>query len=209
MKLYFKPGACSMASHIVLNEAGAQFELDKTDTETGKTQCGQDFRAVSPNGYVPALQTDTGEVITENPALLQYLADLFPAAGLAPANGSLGRVRLQELLNFISSELHKTFGPFFSGKDMTDGERQAAVSAVWHRTAHIEHCLSDGRSHLTGEAFTVADAYAFVVLNWTGFVGISLDKFPLTQAYIERVRSRPSAQQAMRSEGLIPEEADA
>lgn len=209
MKLYFKPGACSLASHIVLLETGAAFSLIKTDTEAGRTEAGQDFSTISPNGYVPALETGSGAVITENPALLQYLADQFPEAGLAPANGTLERVRLQEILNFLSAELHKAFGPFFSGTTLTGDQRKAAAAQVHRRSGHIEQLLSDGRAFLTGAAFTVADAYAFVVLNWAGFAGISLDAFPLTQEYLDRIRTRPSVQAAMRREGLIPQEVPA
>lgn len=206
MKLYYKPGACSLASHIVLSEVGAAFQLVKTDTDSGRTEDGQDFRAISPNGYVPALETSEGIVITENPALLQYLADRFPEADLAPANGTIARVRLQELLNFLSSELHKAFGPFFSGRALNNDERKAATAQVWRRTAHLEQLLSDGRNFLTGDQFSVADAYGFVVLNWAGFVDVSLDEFPLVQAFVARIGERPAVQTAMRSEGLIAQE---
>lgn len=206
MKLHYKPGACSMASHIILNEIGTSFELDKTDTEAGKTEAGEDFRKISPNGYVPALVTDGGEIITENPAVLQYLADQSPDAGLAPPNGTLERTRLQEVLNFVSSELHKSFGPFFSGSELEGDARQKAEAGVGRRAAHIERTLADGRAFLLGDKFTVADAYAFVVLNWAGFVGVSLDAFPKTQAYIARIAARPAAVKAMVAEGLIEQE---
>lgn len=139
---------------------------------------------VSPNGYVPALVTDDGEIITENPAVLQYLADQMPDAGLAPPNGTLKRTRLQEALNFVSSELHKSFSPFFSGTALDDDARQKAEAGVGRRAAHIERSLADGRAFLLGDTFTVTDAYAFVVLNWAGFVGVSLDAWPKTQAYL-------------------------
>jgi len=203
MKLHYKPGACSMASHIILNELGTSFELDKTDTDAGKTEAGEDFRKISPNGYVPALVTDDGEIITENPAVLQYLADQSPDAGLAPPNGTLERTRLQETLNFVSSELHKSFGPFFSGTELEGDARQKAEAGVGRRTAHIERSLADGRAFLLGDTFTVADAYAFVVLNWAGFVGVSLDAWPKTQAYVARVAARPASIKAMVAEGLI------
>lgn len=206
MKLHYKPGACSMASHIILNEIGTSFELDKTDTEAGKTEAGEDFRKISPNGYVPALVTDGGEIITENPAVLQYLADRSPDTGLAPPNGTLERTRLQESLNFVSSELHKSFGPFFSGTELDGDARQKAEAGVGRRAAHIERNLADGRAFLLGDKFTVADAYAFVVLNWAGFVGVSLDAFPKTQAYIARIAARPAAVKAMVTEGLIEQE---
>ena len=206
MKLHYKPGACSMASHIILNEIGTSFELDKTDTEAGKTEVGENFCNISLNGYVPALVTDNGEIITENPAVLQYLADQSPDAGLAPPNGTLERTRLQEALNFISSELHKSFGPFFSGTELDGDARQKAEAEVGRRTVHIERSLADGRAFLLGDTFTVADAYAFVVLNWAGFVGVSLDAFPKTQAYIARIAARPAAVKAMVVEGLIKQE---
>ncbi|AZV78670.1 glutathione transferase GstA [Parasedimentitalea marina] len=206
MKLYYKPGACSMASHIILNELGIQFELDKTDTDAGKTEAGEDFRKISPNGYVPALVNDDGEVITENPAVLQYLADQMPDAGLAPSNGTLARTRLQEALNFVSSELHKSFGPFFSGTPLNAEAKQHAEKGIGRRVAHIERSLADGRSYLLGEVFTVADAYAFVVLNWTNFIGVSLDAYPKTQNYVARVAARPAVVKAMVTEGLIEQE---
>ena len=207
MKLHYKPGACSMASHIVLNELGLSFELDKTDTDAGTTEAGGDFLKISPNGYVPALVTDEGAVITENPAVLQYLADQSPEAGLAPANGTLERTRLQEALNFVSSELHKSFGPFFSGKELDGDARQKAEAGVARRAAYVEHSLSDGRTFLLGETFSVADAYAFVVLNWAGFVGVNLDAFPKTQAYVARIAVRPAAIKAMVAEGLMEQAA--
>jgi glutathione S-transferase len=207
MKLHYKPGACSMASHIVLNELGLSFELDKTDTDAGTTEAGGDYLKISPNGYVPALVTDEGDVITENPAVLQYLADQSPEAGLAPANGTLERTRLQAALNFVSSELHKSFGPFFSGKELDSEARQKAEAGVARRAAYVEQSLSDGRTFLLGETFSVADAYAFVVLNWAGFVGVNLDAFPKTQAYVARIAVRPAAIKAMVAEGLMEQAA--
>lgn len=207
MKLYYKPGACSMASHIILIELGASFDLDKTDTDARKTEAGDDFRKISPNGYVPALITNDGDIITENPAVLQYLADQSPDAGLAPPNGTLKRTRLQELLNFLSAELHTSFGPFFSGVELDDAARKKAEANVGRRTAHIERTLVDGRAFLLGNSFTVADAYAFVVLNWAGFVGVSLDAHPKTQAYIGRIAARPASIKAMVAEGLMEQAA--
>lgn len=206
MKLHYKPGACSMASHITLNEIGAPFDLDKTDTEAGKTEADDDFRKISPNGYVPALVTESGDVITENPAVLQYLADQAPQAGLAPPNGTLERTRLQEVLNFVSSELHKAFSPFFSGTDLDPEARKKVEADIAHRIDHIELSLADDRAYLLGETFSVADAYAFVVLNWTNFVGIDLATWPKTQAYVARVAARPAVVKAMVTEGLIKRE---
>ncbi len=208
MKLYYKPGACSLASHIVLEEIGHPFDLERTNTETGTIESGEDFSGISPNGYVPALKIQSGEIITENPAVLQYLADQSAGTGtgLAPANGTLERVRLQELLNFLSSELHKAFGPFFSGRDLSRSERAEAERNVGRRVRYIEQRLSDGNSFLLGDDFTVADAYAFVVLNWANVVGIDLTSWPQTQAYLERIKVRPSVIRAMTSEGLLPKE---
>ncbi|MFU1478215.1 glutathione binding-like protein [Roseovarius sp. C7] len=207
MKLHYKPGACSMASHIILNELGIPFDLDKTDTNAGKTEAGGDFLQISPNGYVPALINDDGEIFTENPAVLQYLADQSPDAGLAPAHGTVGRVRLQEALNFVSSELHKSFGPFFSGGEMDDARRTKVEAGVARRAAHIERTLADGRDYLLGDTYSVVDAYAFVVLNWAGFVGVSLDAHPKTQAYVARVAARPATVKAMVAEGLMEQPA--
>lgn len=206
MKLYYKPGACSMASHIVLNEIGAPFDLEMADTEAGTTETGEDFSKISPNGYVPALVTDGGDVITENPAILQYLADQVSDTDLAPPNGTLERTRLQEALNFVSSELHRSFSPFFSGAELESKARQQVEAGVRRRVAHIERSLADDRAFLLGDTFTVVDAYAFVVLNWAGFVGLNLDAWPKTQAYVARVAARPSAVKAMVREGLIKQE---
>ena len=207
MKLHYKPGACSLASHIVLNELGVSFDLDKTDTDAGKTEAGEDYRKISPNGYVPALVTDGGDIITENPAVLQYLADQSPDAGLVPPNGTLERTKLQEALNFISSELHKSFGPFFSGVELDDAARKKAEARVGSRAAHVERSLADGRPFLLGDTYTVADAYAFVVLNWAGFVGVSLDAHPKTQSYVARIAARPASIKAMVAEGLMEQAA--
>jgi glutathione S-transferase len=206
MKLYYKPGACSMASHIILNEIGTSFDLEKTDTEAGRTESGEDFRKINPNGYVPALITDVGDIITENPAVLQYLADQAPDAKLAPPYGTLERTRLQEALNFVSSELHISFSPFFSGTQLDGEARRQAERGVERRVANIERNFADGRTYLLGDGFTVVDAYAFVVLNWASFVGLSLDAWPKTQAYVARVAARPSAVKAMTTEGLIKKE---
>jgi len=203
MKLYYKPGACSLASHIVLNEIGHNFDLDKTDTDNGKTETGTNYLEINPNGYVPSILTDNGMIITENPAILQYLGDLEPKAHLVPANGTIERIRLQENLNFISSELHKAYGPFFSREELSLSAKEKAQTEIAHRIGFIESKLSDGREFLLGSDFTVADAYAFVVLNWSNFIDFNLEPWPLVRDYIERVRQRPAVIKSMTTEGLI------
>lgn len=206
MKLYYKPGACSLASHIILDEIGRPYELERVDTVAGRTESGADFNRINPNGYVPALKLDNGEIVTENPAILQYLGDQAGAGKLLPDAGSLARTRLQEMLNFLSSELHKAFGPFFSGKALTEDERIAAEAGVNRRAKFIDTQLAD-KPYLLGNAFSVADAYAFVVLNWSNFVGIDTAQWPHIHDYLGRIQSRPAVQEAMKSEGLIQDEA--
>lgn len=201
MKLYYSPGACSLSPHIILREIGAPFEIERVDLATRKTESGADYAAINPKGYVPALKLDDGEVLTEGAAIVQYVADQAPQTGLAPAGGTLPRARMQEHLNFIASELHKAFGPLFSANSSDDAKDAAKVN-VAHRFDHVEKSLSDGRSYLLGEAFSVADAYLFVVSNWAKPTGIGLEKWPRLAALVERVASRPAAQAAMRAEGL-------
>lgn len=201
MRLYFKPGACSLASRIVLIELGRDFEAVRVDTDAGVTEDGRHYRAVNPRGYVPTLELEGGEVITENPAVLQYLGDLVPDQ-LAPRAGSLDRVRLQEALNFISSELHKAFSPFFHGE--ATGDRLARARAqLSRRIGDVEHMLDHGRPYLLGESMTVADAYMFVVLNWSDVIGFELEPWPHVSAFMGRMRERPSVRSAMTQEGLL------
>lgn len=207
MHLYYKPGACSLAPRIALNELALPFDAEKVDTASGRTETGEDYRLVNPKGYVPALRIEPGVVITENTAILQFLADRNPEAELAPMPGTLERVRLQEWLNFTGSELHKAFSPFFSGRKLTEEELQRANAQLHRRIGDVERALSDGRAFILGERFSVADAYLFVVLNWTGFLGIDLSPFPNVSAYVERVRQRPSVRAAMVQEGLAKADA--
>ena len=206
MKLYYLPGACSLSIRIILNELNLPFEGIKVDPRTGKTEAGADYRAINPKGYVPALELDDGTVITENPAILQYLADQHPDAGLAPAPGSFERVRLQEALNFISAELHKAFSPYFG--PALDSEEKAKVEAkVKRRIGDVEQALADGRDFLLGGRFFVADAYLFVVLNWSNVVGLSLDAWPKVAALVARVAERSAVHKSLVQEGLIAENA--
>ncbi len=200
MKLYFSPGACSLSPRIVLLEAGLPFETQRVDTKTKTLVGGGDFWAVTDKGYVPALQLDNGEVLTEGPAIVQYLADLKPESGLAPAAGSLERVRLQEMLNYITSEVHKTLGalfdPGFDDNAKANLKKKAAARFDW-----LTKQLSD-KDYLMGARFTVADAYLFTVLNWCGWLGIDLAQWPVLAAYQARVAARPKVQEALKAEGL-------
>ncbi|OFX03024.1 MAG: glutathione transferase GstA [Alphaproteobacteria bacterium RIFCSPHIGHO2_12_FULL_66_14] len=202
MKLYYAPGACSLSPHISLREAGVPFDLERVDLASRKTASGEEFSKVNPKGYVPALRLDDGEVLTEGAVMVQFIADRYPAAGLAPANGTLERVRLQEHLNFIASELHKAFSPLFTPSTSEEAKR-AAQANVARRLDYFEQLLGDGRLYLLGERFSVADAYLFTVANWTGPTGIGLAKWPNVAAFVARVAARPSVQAAMRAEGLI------
>ena len=202
MKLYYKPGACSLASHIALHEIGHALEIEAVDTAAGRTESGADYSTINPKGYVPALQLDDGAVLTEGPAILQYIADRNPGAGLAPAAGTLDRARMQEQLNWIGTELHKAFGPLFR-EGTSEAGKEGARLAVAGKFDQIEAQLKDGREWLVSGQFSVADAYLFVVSNWANFTGIDIARWPHLAAFVTRAASRSSAQVAMRAEGLI------
>lgn len=202
MKLYYAPGACSLSPHIALREAGLPVTLDKVDLVAGKTETGADYAAINPKGYVPALQLESGIVLTEGAVIARYIADLAPAADLAPKPGSFERVRLEELMNFIGSELHKAYAPLFL-PDTTEDGKTAARARIAKRLAYIESLLADGRDHLLGERFGVADGYLFTIVNWSDSRGVPLDAFPKLRAFMERVSARTSVQEAMRAEGLL------
>jgi glutathione S-transferase len=201
MKLYYTPRACSLSPHIVLRELGLQFDLECVDLATKKTASGRDYLAINPNGYVPALELDNGEVITEGAAIVQYLADQKPEAGLAPPPGTLQRTRLQERINFIASELHKSFTPFFQ-KDTSEHTKAAATAHIASRFDYLESILADGRPYLMGDAYTVVDPYLFIVSSWAKPSGIELGKWPKLAAYIGRIAQRETVNAAMRAEGL-------
>ena len=207
MLLYFKPGACSLSSRITLTELGLPFRAVQVDTDAGTAENGTDYRTINPKGYVPALEIEPGVVITENPAILQYLADLDPQDGLAPIAGTLERVRLQEWLNFTSSELHKAFSPWFSGRALEGDEKARVETNLARRIGNVERGLSDGRPYILGQNFSVADAYLFVVLNWANFIGRDLTAWPQVAAYVARVAARPAVHKALAAEGLIQSEA--
>lgn len=201
MKLYFSPGACSLASHITLLEAAMQFETEKVSLAEKKTASGADYTAVNPKGYVPALQLDNGEVLTEGPAIMQYIADQVPDKKLAPAAGTMERYRLVEWLNFISTEIHKSFSPLFK-PNTPEETKKASRDQLAKRFAYVEQQLQ-GKEYLTGNHFTVADAYLFTILGWTKPMEFDLSPWPEIQAYQRRVAVRPAVQVALVTEGLI------
>lgn len=201
MKLYYTPGACSMAVHIALREAGLSFEAEKVDLAGKKTETGADFNTINPKGYVPALKLDNGQVLTEAAVLLQYVADQKPGSGLAPAAGTLERYRLMEALHFISTELHKNFGPMFNPAS-TPEAKQAAGEMIAKRFGYVESKLHDG-GFLFGEQYTVADAYLTTVLGWCSYVKMDLSPWPKLAGYAGRAMSRPKVLETMKAEGLM------
>ena len=200
MKLYFSPGACSLSPHIVLLEAGIPFTLDKVNQGSKQTSSGQDFRTINPKGYVPALETDSGAILTEGPAIVQYLADLAPETNLAPPNGSIERYQMMSWLNFVGTEIHKNYSPLFDPSG-SDDVKNAARANLAKRYAYIDTTL-EGREYLTGQ-FSLADIYLFVVTNWAAMVKVDLAPFPNVQALHQRIGARPAVQQALRAEGLL------
>ena len=207
MKLYYSPGACSLSPHIVAQELGMALSIEKVDTKTKRTETGRDFWQINPKGYVPALELDNGEVLTEGPAIVQYLADQKGNAQLAPANGTLARARLQEMLNYITSEIHKTYSPLF--KDDTPEATRAERKAYLQRRYELLERILAKQTWLLGEHFTVADAYLFVITRWAAGVKLDLSAYPAVLAFQDRVAARPAVQAAMLAEGLIKHKAAA
>jgi glutathione S-transferase len=200
MKLFYSPGACSLSPHIVLREAGVDVALERVDLKSKKTEHGADFTTVNPKGQVPTLQLDTGEILTEGPVIVQYIAELNPAAGLTGAPGSMTRWRVLEWLNHITSELHKGFSPLFR-PNTPDAYKEIARANLAAKFDALEKHMA-GRDYLTGDAFTAADAYLFTVMNWGRFTGIDIARWPTLAAYHARVAARPKVQQALAAEGL-------
>jgi glutathione S-transferase len=204
MKLYYAPGACSLSPHIVSREAGIPVELKKVNLKEKVVEGGADFRKVNSKGYVPALELDNGQVLTEGPAIIQYLADQKPESGLAPKAGSFERSKLQEWLNFIGTEIHKGFSPLFNPKT-PDEYKNIARESLAGRIDWVNQQLA-GKDYLMGKSFSVADAYLFTVLTWTKPMQIDLGKWPNVAAFFARVSARPKVKEAMKAEGLIKEE---
>ncbi len=201
MKLYYSPGACSLSPHIALREAGLAFEPVLASTKSHKLQDGTDYYGINPLGYVPMLELDDGTRLREGPAIVQYIADQVPTKNLAPANGTMGRYRLQEWLNFITSELHKGFGPLFNPA-MPEEAKTLARARVTERLKWVDTQL-EARQYLMGAAFSVADAYLFTVTNWTQHVAIDISGMKNLGAFQARMAARPAVQAALKAEGLL------
>jgi glutathione S-transferase len=202
MKLFYKAGVCSLASHIVLHEVDAHFEIESVDTDAGLTASGIDYSTINPKGSVPALALDSGEVLTEGAAILQYIAESHPDSELVTVDSLIQRARLREHLNYTSSELHKAFTPLFNAATDENGKATARIN-VAKKFDYVNTLLSDGRLFLLGKEFSVADAYLFAVSNWANFTDINIKKWPHIAGFIQRVAERPAVQIAMRAEGLI------
>ena len=200
MKLFIKPGACSLSPHIILEEAGLPYETEVVDLAKKVTASGADYLAINPKGYVPALQLDSGEVLTEGPAIVQYLADQVPQKNLAPTNGTLARYHLQSWLTFIGTEIHKNYSPFFNPAAPAE-MKDIARANLQRRLGYVNEQLA-GKVYLLGQ-FSVADAYLFVVVNWSGFVQLDLSGWPNLTAFMARMAARPAVQAALKAEGLI------
>lgn len=201
MKLFYAPGACSLSPHIVLNELDLPYTVEKVDLKNHTTASGADFYSINAKGYVPALQLDNGEVLTEGPAIVQYLADQKPQAGLLPPAGSLERARVQEWLNFIGTELHKTLGALFNPSISAEAKAKT-LDTFGKRLGFVEKALQ-GKDFLTGKSFSVADAYLFTIVNWAPKLSIDISPWPTVAEFQKRVASRPAVQKTLKAEGLI------
>ena len=201
MKLFYTPGACSLSPHIALLEAGLPFTLSKVDLKVKKLESGEDFSHVTGKSYVPALQLDSGYVLTEGAAIVQYIADQKPAAALAPTAGTMERYKLQEWLNFIAAEIHKPMGSMFNAAQTA--EWKEAVKATLSKRLDWLSAQFEGKPYLMGEKFSVADGYLFTILNWAGMVKFDMGKWPVLQQYAARVAQRPKVMEALKAEGLL------
>ena len=201
MKLFYAPGACSLSPNIVAHEAGIELRLQKVDTKTKTVASTGDYWAINPKGYVPALELDSGEILTEGPTIVQYLADLKPQSGLAASNGTVERYRLQEMLGYINSEIHKTYSMLFK-PNLPAEVRAEREEYLLKRYALLDAKLA-GHPYLFGDKFTVADAYLFTVTNWGKHVNVDLSKLTHLQEFQARVAARPAVKAAMKAEGLI------
>ena len=201
MKLYYSPGACSLSPHIVLRESGLAFEPVLASTKTHKLQDGTDYYTINPKGYVPLLELDDGQRLTEGPAIVQYIADRVPEKNLAPANGTMARYRVQEWLNFITSELHKGIGGMFNPA-MPEEAKVLMRAKALDRLKYVDAQL-EGKHYLMGDAFTVPDAYLFTVTRWTQYVGVDISGLKNLGAFMTRMEARPAVHEALEAEGLL------
>ena len=201
MKLYFAPGACSLSPHIVLRETGTQFDLEQVNNQEKKTKSGVDYWTINPKGQVPVLELDNGERLTEGPVIVQYIADRKPEANLIPPCGSAERYRVQEWLNFTTSELHKSFGPLFR-PTTPDAYKTISKENIGKRFDWVDKQLA-GKQYVMGDRFTVADAYLYTISRWSSRVEIDLAKWSNLKAYADRVTARPKVREALKAEGLL------
>lgn len=198
MKLYYMPGACSFAPHMILHEAGFKHEVEKLDRSTRKTASGEDYAAINPKGYVPALRLDDGFILTEAAVVLQYLADQKPETNLAPRFGTMERYRLMETLHFISTEIHKAFSPLFK-PDISAPLREMQITQLARRFDYVEGRLRQDQ-YIMGNQFTIADAYLFTVMSWAKSLKVDLQRWPKIVEYLQRIEARPSVQAAKKME---------
>lgn len=204
MKLYYAPATCSLSPHIVAREAGIPLDLERVDIRQAPhvTETGVDFGTINPSGYVPALRLDDGTLLTEGVAIVQYLADLRPESGLAPPAGTRERILLQSWLNFIATELHKSFSPWLFHPEYGAQAQEVARGRIADRLAHVEAHLAGHGPYLLGADFTAADAYFFTIASWAAFTKVDLSAFPQLRAHLARVAARPAVRAAMQAEGL-------
>lgn len=201
MKLYYSPGACSLSPHIVACEAELSIELVKVDLQSKLTETGEDFRQLNPNGYVPLLILDDGNRLSEGPAIVQYLADLAPDKKLIPPAGTFERYQVQQWLNFIATEIHKSYTPLFT-PDAPEAAKQLGLTTLTRRLDAVAEQLAS-QPFLLGDHFSVADVYLFVTLSWGHYVDVDISQWPSLARYADKIAERPAVQKAMREEGLI------